>query len=194
MVLEARDLGLIQVITDNGAGGLSSSVGELAELTGGADLDLAAVPLKQPGLSKWEILVSESQERMTIGVNPEDCDAFEKLAELHEVEATAVGEFTNSGAFVVRYGDETVAHLPISFLHEGCPQLQLKSEWRLPQHRPILFPAVDAIGKGKILTRLMARPNVASKEWWVRSYDHEVIAQSVIKPFCGVNHLSLIHI
>ena len=188
MVLEARDLGLIQVITDNGAGGLSSSVGELAELTGGADLDLAAVPLKQPGLSKWEILVSESQERMTIGVNPEDCDAFEKLAELHEVEATAVGEFTNSGAFVVRYGDETVAHLPISFLHEGCPQLQLESEWRLPQHRPILFPAVDAIGMGKILTRLMARPNVASKEWWVRSYDHEVIAQSVIKPFCGVNH------
>ena len=104
MVLEARDLGLIQVITDNGAGGLSSSVGELAELTGGADLDLAAAPLKQSGLSKWEILVSESQERMTIGINPEDCEEFEKLAKLHEVEATAVGKFTDSGAFVVHYG------------------------------------------------------------------------------------------
>ena len=140
MILEARDLGLIQVITDNGAGGLSSSVGELAELTGGADLDLAAVPLKQPGLNKWEILVSESQERMTIGVNPEDCEEFEKLAKLHEVEATQVGKFTDSGAFVVRYGDETVAHLPISFLHDGCPQLQLESEWQPPQHSPILFP------------------------------------------------------
>ena len=188
MVLEARDLGLIQVITDNGAGGLSSSVGELAELTGGADLDLAAVPLKQPGLSKWEILVSESQERMTIGINPEDCEEFEKLAKLHEVEATAVGKFTDSGAFVVRYGDETVAHLPISFLHDGCPQLQLESEWQEPKHRPIIFPSADAFEMGKILSRLMARPNVASKEWWVRSYDHEVIAQSVIKPFCGVNH------
>ena len=188
MVLEARDLGLIQVITDNGAGGLSSSVGELAELTGGADLDLAAVPLKQPGLSKWEILVSESQERMTIGVNPEDCEAFEKLAKLHEVEATAVGKFTNSEAFVVRYGDETVAHLPISFLHDGCPQLQLESEWQPPHNSPILFPEADAIEMGHILSRLMARPNVASKEWWVRSYDHEVIAQSVIKPFCGVNY------
>ena len=188
MVLEARDLGLIQVITDNGAGGLSSSVGELAELTGGADLDLAAVPLKQPGLSKWEILVSESQERMTIGINPEDCEAFEKLAELHEVEATAVGTFTDSGAFVVRFGKETVAHLPISFLHDGCPQLQLESEWKPPKLDPILFPSTNHTEMGEILSRLMARPNVASKEWWVRSYDHEVIAQSVIKPFCGINH------
>jgi len=188
MILEARDLGLIQVITDNGAGGLSSSIGELAELTGGADLDLATVPLKQPGLSKWEILVSESQERMTVGINPEDCEEFEKLAHLHEVEATPVGKFTDSGAFIVRYGSETVAHLPISFLHDGCPQLQLESEWIPPHNSPILFPEADAIEMGQILSRLMARPNVASKEWWVRSYDHEVIAQSVIKPFCGVNH------
>ena len=187
MVLEARDLGLIQVITDNGAGGLSSSVGELAELTGGAELDLAAVPLKQSGLSKWEILVSESQERMTIGIDPEDCQAFEKLAELHEVEATAVGTFTDSGAFVVRYDEEIVAHLPISFLHDGCPQLQLESEWKPPIHSPIIFPLSNHKLMGGILLRLMARPNVASKEWWVRSYDHEVIAQTVIKPFCGIN-------
>ncbi len=188
MILEARDEGLIQVITDNGAGGLSSSVGELAELTGGADLNLAVVPLKQAGLSPWEILVSESQERMTVGVSPADCAAFEALADLHEVEATAVGTFTDSGAFVVRMDSNVVAHLPISFLHDGCPQLQLESEWAPPEHDPIAFPDVDAEGRGDILRRLMARPNVASKEWWVRSYDHEVIAQSVIKPFCGVNH------
>ena len=110
---------------------------------------------------------------MTIGINPEDCEEFEKLAKLHEVEATAVGEFTDSGAFVVHYGDETVAHLPISFLHDGCPQLQLESEWQKPKHRPIIFPSTDAVEMGKILSRLMARPNVASKEWWVRSYDHK---------------------
>ena len=186
MIIEARDEGLIQVITDNGAGGLSSSVGEMAELTGGADLDLAVVPLKQAGLSPWEILVSESQERMTVGVKPEDCESFEALAALHEVEATAVGKFTDSGAFVVRMGTDVVAHLPISFLHDGCPQLELESEWSPPTHAEVILP--EASQMGEALSRLIARPNIASKEWWVRSYDHEVIAQSVIKPFCGVNH------
>ena len=186
MIIEARDEGLIQVITDNGAGGLSSSIGEMAELTGGADLDLAVVPLKQAGLSPWEILVSESQERMTVGVKPEDCESFEQLAALHEVEATAVGQFTDSGAFIVRMGTDVVAHLPISFLHDGCPQLELKSEWTPPNHSQLILP--EARQMAEVLLRLMARPNIASKEWWVRSYDHEVIAQSVIKPFCGVNH------
>jgi len=188
MVLEARDAGLIQVITDNGAGGLSSSVGEMAELTGGAELDLAVVPLKQPGLSPWEILVSESQERMTVGVSEENIPAFEALATLHEVEATAVGTFTNSGAFIVKHGEATVAHLPMDFMHDGCPQLNLESEWVPPVHEEPIYPEVDENEMGDILGRILARPNVASKEWWVRQYDHEVIAQSVIKPFCGVNH------
>ena len=189
MLLEARDAGQIQVITDNGAGGLSSSVGEMAELTKGADLDLAAVPLKQAGLSSWEILVSESQERMTVGVREEDAAAFEALAALHEVEATIVGTFTDSGTFLVRHGDAVVADLPISFLHDGCPQLQLESEWRTPEYKPIQFPEQPTPkGMGQILCDLLSRPNIATKEWWVRSYDHEVIAQSVIKPFGGVNH------
>ena len=188
MVLEARDSGLIQVITDNGAGGLSSSVGEMAELTGGAELDLAVVPLKQPGLSPWEILVSESQERMTVGVSEENVAKFEALAALHEVEATAVGTFTDSGAFIVKHGASTVAHLPMDFMHDGCPQLNLNSEWTPPVHEEPKYPDADAKEMGKILQRILGRPNVASKEWWVRQYDHEVIAQSVIKPFCGVNH------
>jgi len=189
MLLEARDAGQIQVITDNGAGGLSSSVGEMAELTRGADLDLASVPLKQAGLSSWEILVSESQERMTVGVREEDAAAFEALAALHEVEATIVGTFTDSGTFLVRHSDAVVADLPISFLHDGCPQLQLESEWRTPEHKPIQFPEQpNPKGMGQILCDLLSRPNIATKEWWVRSYDHEVIAQSVIKPFGGANH------
>ena len=110
------------------------------------------------------------------------------LASLHEVEATPVGEFTDSGAFVVHHGQTPVAHLPIHFLFDGCPQLNLDSEWSPPTHLPVETPELDEEGMGKLLARLLARPNVASKEWWVRSYDHEVIAQSVIKPFCGINH------
>ena len=113
---------------------------------------------------------------MTVGVSPEDCAAFEALAKLHEVEATAVGTFTDSGAFVVRMGEDVVAHLPISFLHDGCPQLELDSEWTPPTHTEPILPDVSEMGE--VLLRLMARPNIASKEWWVRSYDHEVIAQS----------------
>jgi phosphoribosylformylglycinamidine synthase len=188
MLLQARDEGLIQVITDNGAGGLSSSIGEMAELTGGAKVDLGVIPLKQAGLSSWEILVSESQERMTLGISPKDCAAFEKLAQLHEVEATIVGTFTNSGNFHITHGEQTVALLPIDFMHDGVPQLQLESEWTPPTHKEVVFPLTNPQEKGQILSRLMARPNIASKEWWVRSYDHEVIAQSVIKPFCGVDH------
>ena len=184
MLLEARDAGLITCITDNGAGGLSSSIGEMAEYTNGCRIDLAKVPLKQPGLSPWEILVSESQERMTVAVKSEDSAAFEVLAKLHEVEATAVAEFTSTGMFHVQYDESTVAYLPIEFLHDGVPQLQLESEWTPPKHA-IFVPPAD-IDHNSILIDMLARPNIASKETWVRQYDHEVIAQTAVKPFVGV--------
>ena len=184
MVLEARDSNLITCITDNGAGGLSSSIGEMAEYTNGCEIDLAKVPLKQAGLSPWEILVSESQERMTIAVKPEDQEAFEALAGLHEVEATAVATFTSTGMFHVRYDDATVAYLPIEFLHDGVPQLQLESEWRPPVLPPFVPP--QNADHTALLTSMLKRPNIASKETWVRQYDHEVIAQTAIKPFVGV--------
>lgn len=185
MILEARDAGLITCITDNGAGGLSSSIGEMAEYTDGCEIDLAAVPLKQTGLSAWEILVSESQERMTVAVRPSDQSAFEKLAKLHEVEATIVAKFTSNGQFHVKYGDLTVASLPLEFLHDGVPQLQLQSEWVPPKNTPFIVP--EEIEYGKVLTDLLKRPNIASKETLVRQYDHEVIAQTAVKPFVGIN-------
>jgi phosphoribosylformylglycinamidine synthase len=184
MVLEARDANLITCITDNGAGGLSSSIGEMAEYTNGCEIDLAKVPLKQAGLSPWEILVSESQERMTIAVRPEDQETFEALATLHEVEATAVATFTSTGMFHVRYNESTVAYLPIEFLHEGVPQLELESEWNPPVQEPFV-PSMDE-DHTDLLERMLQRPNIASKETWVRQYDHEVIAQTAIKPFVGV--------
>lgn len=188
MILEARDAGLIQVITDNGAGGLSSSVGEMAELTGGATIDLGAVPLKQLGLKSWEILVSESQERMTVGIRGEDSDEFERLARLHEVEATAIGKFSDSGFFQVNHNEKCVGLIPIAFLHEGCPQLQLESEWKPPTNPDVVLPTPTLASLSGALEKILARPNVASKEWWVRSYDHEVIAQTVVKPFVGLDH------
>jgi phosphoribosylformylglycinamidine synthase len=145
---------------------------------------LAKVPLKQAGLSPWEILVSESQERMTIAVRPEDQEAFEALATLHEVEATAVATFTSTGMFHVRYNESTVAYLPIEFLHEGVPQLELESEWNPPVQEPFV-PSMDE-DHTDLLERMLQRPNIASKETWVRQYDHEVIAQTAIKPFVGV--------
>jgi phosphoribosylformylglycinamidine synthase II len=184
MILEARDEGLITCITDNGAGGLSSSIGEMAEYTNGCEIDLAQVPLKQAGLSPWEILVSESQERMTVAVKPEDQATFEALADLHEVEATAVATFTSTGIFHVRYDETTVAYLPIEFLHDGVPQLQLESEWTPPT--PPLFQPPSTADHSTLLTEMLQRPNIASKETWVRQYDHEVIAQTAIKPFVGV--------
>jgi phosphoribosylformylglycinamidine synthase II len=184
MLLEARDAGLISCITDNGAGGLSSSIGEMAEYTNGCEIDLGAVPLKQAGLSPWEILVSESQERMTVAVQPGDQAAFEALAALHEVEATPVARFTSSGQFHVKHGEDTVALLPIEFLHDGVPQLELEAEWVRPQPAEFVPPA-DA-DHAELLLRMLARPNIASKEAWVRQYDHEVIAQTAIKPFVGV--------
>ncbi|DAC24422.1 MAG TPA: phosphoribosylformylglycinamidine synthase, partial [Candidatus Thalassarchaeaceae archaeon] len=183
MILEARDACLITCITDNGAGGLSSSIGEMAEYTNGCEIDLGKVPLKQEGLSSWEILVSESQERMTVAVAPKDVEAFEALAALHEVEATIVAEFTNTGYFHVKHGEETVAYLPIEFLHDGVPQLELESEW-VPPVQPEFNPPTS-LDNTILLEEMLARPNIASKETWVRQYDHEVIAQTAVKPFVG---------
>jgi phosphoribosylformylglycinamidine synthase len=161
----------------------------MAEYTNGCEIDLAKVPLKQPGLSAWEILVSESQERMTIAVKTEDAEAFDALARLHEVEVTAVVTFTSTGIFHVKYEDDTVAYLPIEFLHDGVPQLQLESEWTPPNPEsfdPGSITLPNEAGHTDLLLRMLARPNIASKETWVRQYDHEVIAQTAVKPFVGV--------
>ncbi len=132
-LLKARDLGLYRCITDNGAGGLSSSVGETAQLSGGCDLDLRRAPLKYPGLNPWEILISESQERMTLAVAPEQRDAFLALAAKMDVEATVLGTYTDTGMFHIRYGDKTVAYLRMDFLHDGLPQMRLRARWERPR-------------------------------------------------------------
>jgi len=185
-LLEARDLGLYAAITDNGAGGLSSSVGEMARGPGGARIDLALCPLKYAGLAPWEILVSEAQERMTLAVGPEHLERFLDLARRREVEATVVGEFTDDGFFHVTHGTRTVARLSMAFLHEGAPPLDLVARWAPPEFaEPPRASRVDDDDLGPALLGLLARRNVAVDETLHRRYDHEVKGLAVVKPFVG---------
>ncbi len=183
-LLVARDRGLYRAITDNGAGGLSSSVGEMATLCGGCEMDLSKAPLKYAGLQPWEILISEAQERMSLAVEPGKIEAFLSLADKMGVEATCLGTFTDSGTFHIRYGEKTVAYLDMSFLHEGLPQMKLRATWAPPKYDEPHFPEPEDMGGA--LRMLLSRLNICSKESVVRQYDHEVQGGSVIKPLVGV--------
>lgn len=181
-LLEARDKGLYGSITDNGAGGLSSSVGEMAQLSGGCLIELDKCPLKYPGLDPWEILVSESQERMTLAVSPEKVDEILALAKTRDVEATVIGTFTDSGKFHVKYGDKNVAYLDMEFLHNGLPTMKLNARWI---QRKFEEPVLGVVDLTAALKNLLSRLNICSKEYVIRQYDHEVQAGSVIKPLTG---------
>lgn len=182
-LLEARDLGLYSSITDNGAGGLSSSVGEMARGPGGARIDLSRAPLKYPGLAPWQILLSESQERMTVAVPSDRLEAFLDLARRREVEAADLGEFTDDGTFHVTDGDRTVALLRMDFLHEGLPEMRLRARWEPPQTQD---PPERAPGDlNQVVLEMACRLNLCSDEAAARRYDHEVKGLTVIKPFVG---------
>jgi phosphoribosylformylglycinamidine synthase len=184
MLLEARDRGLYRTIHDNGAGGLSVSVAELAERCGGAELHLERAPLKYPGLDPWQILVSESQERMTLAVPPEKLEEFLELARCREVEATVLGRFTDTGKFHALYEGKTVVYVDVDFLVSGAPKKRMKAVWHRPRHEEPEFP--EPKDWGKVLHRMLGRLNVCSKEGVVRQYDHEVQAATVVKPLVGL--------
>jgi phosphoribosylformylglycinamidine synthase subunit PurSL len=179
----ARDLGLYNAITDCGAGGLSSAVGEMASELG-ADVELTRVPLKYNGLRPWEIWLSESQERMVLAVPPGSWLALQEIFAGEGVEATAIGHFTGDGRLRVRYDGAVVADLDCAFLHDGMPPRQLESVWapRSVEPSPGLPTGIDL---GDLLERAVGDANVASKEPIVRQYDHEVQGRTVGKPFVG---------
>jgi phosphoribosylformylglycinamidine (FGAM) synthase-like enzyme len=181
-LLLARDRGLYQSITDNGAGGLSSSVGEMAREIG-CELHLDRAPLKYAGLDPWEILLSEAQERMTLAVSPENIDEFLKLAKKMDVEATVLGKFTDSKKFHVLYRGKTVAYLDMEFFHNGLPKMELRARWKRPSHPEPDFPEPEDLTF--TLLSMLSRLNIASKESIIRQYDHEVQGGVVIKPLTG---------
>ncbi len=182
LIEAARDASLYHAITDCGAGGLSSAVGEMGRRLG-VDVELQHVLLKYPGLVPWEIWLSEAQERMVIAVPPDALEKLTELARLWEVELSVLGRFTGDGRLRVRYADRIVADLPMSFLHNGLPQRHLRAEYADPAPSSAATPPLrDA---GALLLRMLAHPNVASKETIVRRYDHEVRGGSIVRPFTG---------
>jgi phosphoribosylformylglycinamidine synthase II len=190
-LLDARDKGLYTSITDNGAGGLSSSVGEMSQATNGAHLHLERVPLKYQGLSPWQILVSESQERMTISVAREELASLQALADLYQVSMTNIGEFKNDGLFTCTFNHKLVCQIDLKFLHDGLPKMKLKAvhekqnfkSWKNSKQPE----AVDLNDHQEILKRLLKHPVISSKEKWIRQYDHEVQGATVVKPLEGLN-------
>ncbi len=181
-LLQARDRGLYSAITDCGAGGLSSSVGEMgAEL--GARVHLDRVPLKYAGLSYTEIWISEAQERMTISVPPERLDEIMALFASEDVEATVIGEFTDTRRLELFYGGQKVGELDMGFLHNGVPRQRRTATWTAPSHDEPRASRKKNFGKD--LHAILKSWNVCSKHWIIRQYDHEVQGTSVIKPLVG---------
>lgn len=197
-LVEARGLNLFSSVTDNGAGGLSSSIGEMATYTNGAIVDLDRAPTKYPGLSPFELMVSESQERMTFAVPKEKIHQFLQLSEKRNVLSSVIGEFTNQGQLLVRYQGKTVADLNLHFLHESLQPMQLKahidtasveaskrSHWLNGRIKEAKKPAS---AKDQLLM-LLASANIRSHEHLVRRYDHEVKAATLVKPFTGTEEI-----
>jgi len=193
LIREARGKGLYSSITDNGAGGLSGAVGEMAKESrlpagrqGGCEVDLSKVPLKYQGLAPWQIWLSESQERMTLAVPKKNWTALKKIFDRHDVEATRIGAFTNSGKCVVKFGKKKVMDIELSFLHDGRPiEIQKSKKPKGRTFRSSQGPTLRNPELGEALLAMLARPNIASKSFISQQYDYEVQGNSVTKPLQG---------
>jgi phosphoribosylformylglycinamidine synthase II len=187
VVLEARDRGLYTAITDCGAGGLSSAIGEMGEDIG-AVVWLDRVPLKYAGLSYTEIWISEAQERMVLAVPPEKWPQLQSLCSSENVEATPIGEFRATGRLQLHYQENQVADLSMDFLHDGRPPVVREAVYSAPVLQPLRGPDRLRIDFTGSLLSILGSLNVCSKEWVIRQYDHEVQGGSVIKPLVGLTN------
>ncbi len=188
LVKEARDLGLYTSITDNGAGGLSCSVAEMAREANGFIVDLDKVPLKYHGLAPWQIWISESQERMTLAVPKNKWPTFSNLMEQRGVEATVIGEFTHNAFAKVRYKHKTIMNISMEFLHEGLSPVPMTTTFT---HYQFPDPRLPSAGSMTIyIKKMLGRLNIASFEHISRQYDHEVQGTSVLKPLQGKGRIN----
>ncbi len=190
IIKEARNMNLYNSITDNGAGGISCSVAEMARdmclpagRQGGASVNLEKVPLKYPGLEPWQIWISESQERMTLSIPKKKMKVFKNLMEARGVEATIIGEFTNSKKCIVHYNNKKIMDIDMEFLHNGLPKHHLKTT-------PIIQKNIEPkLTEKKSYTKdildLLEINNIGSFSFISEQYDHEVQASSVLKPLSG---------
>jgi len=183
IVKEARDMLLYNSITDNGAGGLSCSVAEMAKESGGVIVDLEKIPLKYPGLEPWEIWISESQERMTLAVPKEKWKSFKSLMDSREVEATVIGKFTNSGKCLVSYNGKSIVDIDMDFLHDGLPTKFLTTTYNPIKHDEPNIPQEK--NAGLTLLNMLSRLNITSFAFISQQYDYVVQANSVLPPLQG---------
>lgn len=185
-ILKARDLGLYHAITDCGAGGFSSAVGEMGEHLG-ASVELELAPLKYDGLSYTEIWISESQERMILAVPEANWEKLKEVCKWEGVETAILGRFEQTGRLKLSYKGNPVADLEMDFLHNGRPKQVRKASWKAPENTGANPRLPVSENYSETLQKLLALPNICSKEWIIRQYDHEVQGGSVIKPLVGVS-------
>jgi len=183
IVKEARDLGLYNSITDNGAGGLSCSVAEMAKECNGCHVFLDKVPLKYPGMAPWEIWISESQERMTLAIPEGKLKRFMDLMARRDVGARVIGTFTDTGRCVVEYQGGVVMDVELDFLHNGLPEKHLKSTWTIksyPEPKTACPARLD-----QALLAMLQQKNICSTEFISTQYDHAVQGGHVLGPVQG---------
>lgn len=182
-ILEARDKGLIRSLTDCGAAGFSSAIGEMGENIG-VTVDISKAPLKYEGLAPWEIWLSESQERMVLAINPQNLEEFMKVCQRYSVEATDLGEFDGSHKLTVKYGDEVVADFDYDFLKNGLPKRIMEAEYiREVFEEPEIKQPSDWDG---VFKKVLGHGNVCSKQPIVEQYDTTVQGTNAVAPFAGV--------
>lgn len=181
-LMRARDAGLYRAVTDCGAGGFSSAVGEMGEEVG-ARVDLDRAPLKYQGLNPSEIWISEAQERMVLAVPPEHREALFAILQEEEVEGCVLGEFTGDGQLRLFYRDELVGELAMAFVHGGRPKGSRVA--KRPPATPHSDPDLQDATWGDVLRSHLEHPNIASKEAIIRQYDHEVQGRMVVRPLAG---------
>ena len=181
VILEARERGLIEFVTDCGAGGFSSAAGEMLSETGG-NLYLERAPLKEPNMVSWQIFLSESQERMVLAVKPENLDELQKLCDTFQTEMTVLGESNDSGVLRVWHNGELVVEMDNSKLHDA-PTKQLTSVFNAaPANTGV---ALDDSNLAGDLKQLFGDFAIVSREPIIREYDHEVQGNTVLKPLAG---------
>ena len=194
VLLVARDRNLYTAITDCGAGGFSSAVGEMGEETG-AEVWLDKAPLKYSGLSYTEIWISEAQERMVLAVPESNVAEFDALCKSEGVEASVIGKFTDTKELVLKYADNEVGRVTMEFLHDGRPPVIREATYELggtanasTESKAAFQQALSRSDYTADLKQILGSLNVASKEWIIRQYDHEVQGGSVVKPLVGINN------
>lgn len=184
-LLKARDRNLYNAITDCGAGGFSSAIGEMGKDLG-AEVNLEKAPLKYQGLSYTEIWISEAQERMVLSVPAERLEEILDIFKKEDVEAVVIGRFTSDKRLRLRYGSSLVCDLDMRFLHNGIPKFERKAVWVISKHKDLNKPCPKDLTQS--LLKILSSWNVSSKEWVIRQYDHEVQGQSVLKPLVGIEN------